>query len=122
VIQGTVNTQNEPVIFLTIRGFQGQELNTEAVIDTGFSGHLSLTPEQRDFLKLLPSEVADSTLADGTIKTVLLYTVIVVWDGIERLALAVADDVTPLVGMALLEGHRLTIDAISGGNVEISRL
>lgn len=86
------------------------------------SGYLSLTPEQRDFLELVPAEVADSTLADGTVKTVLLYTAVVVWDGVERLALAVTDDVTPLVGMALLQGHRLTVDAIPGGAVEISQL
>lgn len=122
MIQGQINSLNEPVVPLIVRGFQGRELALEAILDTGFSGHISLTPEQKTFLDLLPSEVADSTLADGTIKTILLYTVIVVWDGIERLALAVVEDATPLVGMALMEGFRLTMDAIPGGAIEISRL
>ena len=122
MIVGNVNEALEPVVNLTIRGFSGQELNLEAIIDTGFNGHLSLLPEQAEFLGLLPSEVADSTLADGSVKTVFLYTAIVVWDGVERLALAVADDVTPLVGMALLESYHLGMDTIPGGDVRITRL
>jgi clan AA aspartic protease len=122
VIVGVVNEALEPVVSLTIRGFSGQEIHFEAIIDTGFNGHLSLLPEQAEFLRLLPTEVADSTLADGSVKTVFLYTAVVVWDGIERLALVVADDVTPLVGMALLEGYHLGMDAVSGGEVRMTRL
>lgn len=122
MIVGTVNEALEPVIVLTVRGFNGQAIQLEAILDTGFNGHLSLLPEQAEQLGLLPTEVADSTLADGTIKTVLLYTAIVVWDGIDRLGLAVADDVTPLVGMALLEGYHLEMDAAVGGKLQITRL
>jgi predicted aspartyl protease len=42
MITGSVNAHREPILRLTVRGAAGQELEVEGVIDTGFSGSISL--------------------------------------------------------------------------------
>ena len=42
MIEGVVNAAYEAVIRLTVQGPSGQEQDIEAVIDTGFTGFLSL--------------------------------------------------------------------------------
>ena len=44
VILGTVNDSYEAVIILTVRGLSGLTTEIEAVIDTGFTGFVSLPP------------------------------------------------------------------------------
>ena len=44
MIEGVVNAAYEPVVTLAIHGPSGQASEIEAVIDTGFTGFLTLTP------------------------------------------------------------------------------
>ena len=44
MITGTVNANFEATIRLTVQGSTGQEQEIEAVIDTGFTGSLTLPP------------------------------------------------------------------------------
>ncbi len=46
----------------------------------------------------------------------------VVWDGESRLIAVDAVDVEPIAGMALLDGHELTIEMVKGGRVRIKAL
>jgi predicted aspartyl protease len=73
-------------------------------------------------LGLLPSGVAESELADGSIVPVTLYTAIVVWEGIERLIEIVGGDTDPLLGVKLLEGYRLVADFADNGTLQLTRL
>lgn len=107
---------------LTVRGFNGEEITVDAVVDTGFSDFVALTDEQVQALNLLPSNEVFSTLADGTTRTVLTYFASVEWDGIPVLIEVVGGDADPLVGMALLEGYNLSMDVVEGGAVRITRL
>jgi hypothetical protein len=50
------------------------------------------------------------------------YPLDILWDGIRRDVTAMEAENDPLIGMTLLEGHRLTIDAIDGGPVTIEPL
>jgi clan AA aspartic protease len=122
VIIGQVDTQRNLLFPLVVKGFFGQELEITALLDTGFSDWLSLTDEQVATLGLLPSGVAESELADGSIVPVTLYTAIVVWEGIERLVEVVGGDVDPLLGVKLLEGYRLIADFTDNGTLQLSRL
>jgi clan AA aspartic protease len=122
VIVGQVDTRRNLLFPLTIRGFTGQELAITALLDTGFSDWLSLTNEQVVTLGLLPSGVAESELADGSIVPVTLYTAIVVWEGIERLIEIVGGDTDPLLGIKLLEGYRLVADFADNGTLQLTRL
>lgn len=107
---------------LTVRGFSGEEITVDAVLDTGFSDYLALTDEQVRALNLLPSNHVASTLADGTTRTALLYFASVEWDGIPTLIEVVGGDDVPLIGMALLQGYNLSVDVVDGGPVRITRL
>lgn len=44
MITGVVNADLEAVIRVPLRGPNGQQLNIEAIIDTGFNGFLTLPP------------------------------------------------------------------------------
>ena len=107
---------------LIVRGFNEQEVELQAVIDTGFDDFLSLPFDVIQALSAPQSGEVDVTLADGSIVVGFTYTVIVVWDGIERLITAVAADAAPLVGMGLMNGYNLSIDVVDGGEVRLTRL
>lgn len=61
-------------------------------------------------------------LADGNETVFDVYEATVVWDGTPRRIVVDAANVDPIVGMRLLEGHELTIQAIEGGKVIIKAL
>lgn len=44
MIEGVVNAAYEPVVSLALQGPSGQTSEIEAVIDTGFTGFLTVTP------------------------------------------------------------------------------
>lgn len=50
-----------------------------------------------------------------------LYEGAVVWNDEEVVALVVAAEGPPTIGMGLLYGYRLTVDVIDGGDVTISK-
>ena len=122
MIVGQVDARRNLIFPLVVKGFFGQELEITALLDTGFSDWLSLTDEQVATLGLLPSGVAESELADGSIVPVTLYTAVVVWEGIERLIEVVGGDTDPLLGVKLLEGYRLIADFTDNGTLLLERL
>lgn len=46
----------------------------------------------------------------------------ILWHGRELVVAVLASDGDPLLGMALLSGSRLTVDALPGGGVRIDEL
>jgi clan AA aspartic protease len=122
MIEGIVTADGDAVIPLKVRGFAGQEVEVQAIVDTGFGGALSLHPDHVPHLGLLPSGEATVTLADGTEYVAVTYSAIVEWDGVERLVTVTASDAAILVGMALFRGFNLSVDVVDGGAVRISRL
>jgi len=56
----------EPLIRLTIRGFRGLQYEIEAVVDTGYTGWLTLPPSVIGALNLRWRTVGRGILADGT--------------------------------------------------------
>jgi hypothetical protein len=58
-------------------------------------------------------------LGDGSRRTFDVYRGTVIWDGQLRVIEINASDTTPLVGMALLEGFELRVQAYEGGSVAI---
>ncbi len=90
------------------------------VVDTGFTGALTLPTALAEGLGLKAGPRMDLILADGSVQSLETYPAEVFWDCHWRqvLASAIGDEV--LVGMRLLGGFRLCIDAIPHGVVEIS--
>ncbi len=97
-------------------------LVVDAVIDTGFTGQLVLPPEAVDRLGLPERGRQRAVLADGRTVEVEVYLARVIWHGLERAVQVLATEGGPLVGMALLRGSRLTVDAAPDGPVLVEEL
>ncbi len=119
MIEGSVNAAYEPVVTLAVQGPAGQAREIEAVIDTGFTGFLTVTPALATELGLDFRGTSRATLADGSEVTFPYYAVAVIWDGQPRYVEADAADTIPLVGMRLLDSHSLYVEVVDGGRVVI---
>ena len=119
MIEGVVNSAYEPVITLTVHGPSGQPGEIEAVVDTGFTGFLTVTPALAAKLRLDFRGTSRGTLADGSEVALPAYGIAVLWDGQPRYVEADAADATPLVGMRMLDHHNLNIEVERGGRVVI---
>ena len=117
-----MNTAYEAVITLSVQGPEGQAREVDAVVDTGFTGFLTLPPALVTELGLPFETTGHATLADGSEVSFDTYRVAVLWEGQSRYVLADAADTTPLVGMLLLDMHDLSIRVREGGWVLIEAI
>ena len=97
----------------------GQTREIEAVIDTGFNGFLTLPPALVSELGLTWLGQKSLVLANGSQDIFDTYGVTVLWDGQSRFVDADEADSIPLLGMAMLVRHNLSIDVEYGGRVVI---
>lgn len=122
MILGTVNGYREAIIRLVVSGPREQEQEIEAVVDTGFTGFLTLSPSLITTLGLPFRRRGRAVLADGSESLFDIYEATVLWDGQPRRVAIDAVDTDSLVGMALLYGYELTIQALVGGRVSIKAM
>lgn len=106
----------------SVEQLDGESRLVEAVIDTGFTGQLVLPPEAVGQLGLPGRGRRKAILADGRTVEVNVYLARVIWHGRERAVQVLATEGGPLVGMALLRGSRLTVDAAPDGSVLVEEL
>ena len=99
--------------------FDGESGLMDAVIGTG---QLVLSPEAVDRPGLPERGRQKAILADGRTVEVNVYLARVIWHGRERAVQVLATEGGPLVGMALLRGSRLTVDAAHDGPVLVEEL
>jgi clan AA aspartic protease len=119
MITGYVNSEREAVIPIVVYGPQGAMREIEAVIDTGFTGDLTLPSA---FVAALRVDILANehlTLADGSEVASEICPAIVVWDGQPRIIEVSTLETDPLVGMGLLEGYNLNVQVAVGGRVTI---
>ena len=113
---------------LLVQGDGNAIENIDFIIDTGYTGELTLPQEIIDRLNLQAASYGEAdigptvVLADGTIRTVTVYIASILWN--DRLRNVEVDSlgIAPLVGMRLLRGCNLSIDAAPGGLVTITEL
>jgi clan AA aspartic protease len=122
MITGVVTDDRQALIRLIVRGPAGKEEEVEAIIDTGFDGWLSLPSSIISSLDLVWRRRGRALLADGSESIFDIYEAVVIWDGEVRRIPVDQAEATPLVGMSLLEGYELTVQAQPGGNVTIASL
>ena len=118
-MEGVVNARLEPVITVSLLGSAGQTEEVDAVVDTGFNGFLTLPPMLVADWGLPVVGDGKAVLADGSEAVFDLYSVTVLWDGQPRAVETGAVGGDPLVGMALMDGHDLSIQVRDGGRVLI---
>jgi clan AA aspartic protease len=117
-----VTASRQAIIRLTLRGPEGQEQEIDAVIDTGFAGTLTLRLALIATLGLVWRRRGRALLADGSKSLFDLYETIAIWDGEPRRIAVDEADIDPLVGMSLLYGYELIVQAIQGSTVIIQPL
>jgi clan AA aspartic protease len=94
----------------------------DTVIDTGFSGFLTLPSDIISALGLKWEGRDVATLEDGTSCAFEIYLAVVIWDGQYREIYVNESETFPLIGMRLLRGYDLRIQTIEGGTVAIEAL
>ncbi len=118
----------ESNVTLAIQSDNGSTESIDFIIDTGYTGELTLPQEIIDRLNLQAANYDESdvgptvVLADGTIRTVTVYVASILWN--DRLWNVEVDSlgIAPLIGMRLLRGNNLSVDVAPGGLVTISEL
>jgi clan AA aspartic protease len=122
MIIGVVNAHREAIIALIVQDTNGQGHDIDAVIDTGFTGFLTLPPALIAVLGLTWRGYATAVLGDGSLQQFDVYAATVIWDGQTRVVEIDAAETDALVGMGLLYGHEVRIQAIEDGTVTIEAL
>ena len=119
MITGIVNARYEMVIKVPVRNSAGQEQEVEAVLDSGFTGSLTLPPLLIATLGLPWRSRSSAILANGNLEQFDIHVATIVWDGMPRPILIQSIDNVPLLGMALLVGYDLRARVTVGGSVQI---
>jgi len=122
VLTGKINSRLEAVVRLWVRGPEGRALEAEAIVDTGFSGFLSLTREMIAELGLPSEGQILGILADGSESYFPVYSAIILWNGQPRLTYVSAVESDPLLGMGMLYGSEFAMQVVEGGEVAIRAL
>jgi clan AA aspartic protease len=121
MITGTIS-QRRAYVSLVVRGPAGQQGEVEFVLDTGFTGAMTLPPAACTALVLPLARVQPVLLADGTRAILQVYDATVEWiDGPEDVEV-LAMTGSPLIGMSLLEGCDVRLQVIEGGLLTIETL
>ena len=95
-------------------------LSVEFLVDTGFTGYLTLTPTNVRDLELPYTRNRRVRLADGSTRSLAMRVAQVDWDGQMRSVPVFESESQPLLGMAMLWGKRVTIDVWAGGDVTVT--
>ena len=122
MITGRVNVYGEATIRLPVRGADRREHEIEAILDTGFTGSLTLPSTEIALFQLPWRTRGLVVLGNGAEDACDIYAATVIWDGAPRRILVEAAATTPLVGMALLNGYHLHLEVVAGGSVIIEKL
>lgn len=122
MIIGNVNTKREAVIQLAVFAENQQPQGIKAIIDTGYTGFLTLPSAIITTLGLTWYMQQEGILGDGSLCMFNVYETSVIWDGQVRTIEVNESEADPLVGMSLLEGYELKIQGVAGGSVTITAL
>ena len=109
IATGYVDQLRQPRIKLTVKGIR-KSFQIDPVIDTGFSGELSLPVAIAIPLGLELKGEAHVELADGSVTKELIFRGTVICEGrSKRIDILLTESTDALLGSALLQGHTLTI-------------
>lgn len=122
MIIGNVNTKREAIVQLAVFGENQQRQGIRAIIDTGYTGFLTLPSTMITTLGLTWYMQQEGILGDGSLCMFNVYEASVIWDGQIKTIEINESEADPLVGMGLLEGYELKIQAVPGGLVTITAL
>lgn len=112
----------EARVSLVVLGPGGEEQGVAAIIDTGFSGFLSLPVSVVEALGLPWLGRGQALVGDGSHQAFDLYRATVIWGDEPRSVQVASTETEPLLGVSMLYGHDLRIQVIEDGAVAIEAL
>jgi clan AA aspartic protease len=119
---GNVNSRREAIIQFAVLGENNQKKAIKAVIDTGYTGFLTLPSAIITKLGLTWYMQEEGILGDGSLCIFNVFEATVIWDGQLKSIEINESETDPLVSMGLLEGYELNIQGFEGGLVTIKVL
>lgn len=122
MILGKVNENREAIVQLAVLGDNQQSQGIRAIIDTGYTGFLTLPSTVITTLGLPWYMQQEGILGDGSLRMFNVYEAAVIWDGQVRSVEINESETDPLVGMGLLEGYELKVQGVAGGLVTITAM
>jgi predicted aspartyl protease len=91
----------------------------DVIVDSGFTASLTLPMTRMSALGLARQSGGTAVLADGSVRQFDIFAAEVAWGGTWRAVLVSAVGNEALLGMRLLVGHKLVVEVVPGGLVEI---
>ena len=122
MMMGNVNLRREAIIQFAVLGENNQRQAIKAVIDTGYTGFLTLSSAIITMLGLTWYMQEEGILGNGSLCLFNVFEATVIWDGHLKSIEINESETDPLVGMGLLEGYELNIQGFAGGLVTIKAL
>jgi clan AA aspartic protease len=102
---------------ITFRFSDKADIGIEFVVDTGYTGFLSLPAAGVAALELPFEYDLPANLADDSEVLVAVHSAIIVWNGVEQTVRVLALGKRPLLGTALLDGNELVVQFAEYGLV-----
>ena len=109
----------QPVAELFVYGQSDTRAHVHAVVDTGFTQHLTLPEHAITALKLRFAFEETLTMANDEPIEFDVYHASVDWNGATRTIEIHRAEGDPLIGMAMLRDHDLHVRAVPNGPVSI---
>jgi clan AA aspartic protease len=122
MIRGRVTDERAVVIPLGVLDNTGRSWPINAVVDTGFTGDVSLPTSTIRSLSLRPLGQRLFTLADGELSVMNAYSGRVLWHERQHDVVVIQSEDTAIIGMNLIWGNRVTLEARTDGDVSIEEL
>ena len=110
----------EAWISIPIRGSDGEFRQIDVILDTGFTGCLMLSGDDVRALGLISSGSRQGIMASGKEESFAFYGAWVMWNGDTHEVGVLQSIDQPLLGMELLEGGHIAVDAWEGGTVSVT--
>jgi len=122
MMTGVVNASGEAMLRVGVGDLATQRIVVDAVIDTGYTGNLTLPPSTITALNLPWRGSEEGVLGDGSTQMFDVYSATIIWDGEFRTIKVNESDTDPLLGVGLLYGYEVCIQTINGGTVTVKAL
>ncbi len=122
MISGQVGPDLKARLIVDLIAIGGTNHPVEFEIDTGSTGSITLPRDLIRLLGLTQQGTSLATLADGQVVEFNIYIARAAWHGQPSNVYVVESESEPLLGMSMLKGSRLTLEAEEGGEVTIEEM
>lgn len=107
---------------VTFRFSDKPDIAIEFVVDTGYTGYLTLPPAAVAALGLPFEYDLPANLADDSEVLVPVHAATILWNGVEQPVRVLALGKRPLLGTAMLDGNELVVQFAESGLVTVAAL